>query len=155
HVWSSLSASAGAPRPGPRGERVAAFLAAHGASFFDDVVSGTGLLRSEAEDALAELVALALARSDSFGGLRALLTPAEQRRRSALGRRRAPHASMEQGGRWTLVRRADAQPEPGAIEHVARTLLGRYGVVFWRMLEREAGWLPPWRDLVRIYRKLE
>jgi ATP-dependent Lhr-like helicase len=34
-------------------------------------------------------------------------------------------------------------------------LLRRYGVVFWRLLEREAAWLPPWRDLLRIYRRLE
>jgi ATP-dependent helicase Lhr and Lhr-like helicase len=40
-------------------------------------------------------------------------------------------------------------------EHVARVLLRRYGVVFWRLLEREADWLPPWRDLLRVYRRLE
>jgi ATP-dependent Lhr-like helicase len=34
-------------------------------------------------------------------------------------------------------------------------LLLRYGVVFWRLLEREAGWLPPWRELLRVYRRLE
>jgi ATP-dependent Lhr-like helicase len=34
-------------------------------------------------------------------------------------------------------------------------LLRRYGVVFWRLLEREADWLPPWRDLLRVYRRLE
>jgi ATP-dependent helicase Lhr and Lhr-like helicase len=38
---------------------------------------------------------------------------------------------------------------------VARTLLLRYGVVFRRLLEREAAWLPPWRDLLHIYRRLE
>jgi ATP-dependent Lhr-like helicase len=27
--------------------------------------------------------------------------------------------------------------------------------VFWRLLEREAAWLPPWRDLLRVYRRLE
>jgi ATP-dependent helicase Lhr and Lhr-like helicase len=27
--------------------------------------------------------------------------------------------------------------------------------VFWRLLAREADWLPPWRDLLRVYRKLE
>ena len=42
-----------------------------------------------------------------------------------------------------------------AIEHVARALLQRYGVVFWRLLAREANWLPPWRDLLRVYRRLE
>jgi len=41
------------------------------------------------------------------------------------------------------------------VEHVAHTLLLRYGVVFWRLIEREAAWLPPWRDLLRVYRRLE
>jgi ATP-dependent helicase Lhr and Lhr-like helicase len=27
--------------------------------------------------------------------------------------------------------------------------------VFWRLLTREASWLPPWRDLLRVYRRLE
>src|SRR5207249_1755266 len=47
------------------------------------------------------------------------------------------------------------QGEAAAIEHLAHTLLRRYGVVFWRVLEREAAWLPPWRDLLRVYRRLE
>ncbi|MFA4686208.1 ATP-dependent DNA helicase, partial [Xanthomonas perforans] len=41
------------------------------------------------------------------------------------------------------------------LEHVARTLLRRYGVVCWRLLEREAAWLPPWRELLRMYQRLE
>ena len=45
--------------------------------------------------------------------------------------------------------------KPEAIEHAARKLLQRYGVVFWRLLEREADWLPPWRELLRVYRRLE
>jgi ATP-dependent Lhr-like helicase len=48
-----------------------------------------------------------------------------------------------------------APPKPEAIEHAARKLLQRYGVVFWRLLEREADWLPPWRELLRVYRRLE
>src|SRR3569833_571490 len=76
---------------------------------------------------------------------------------------------MDAAGRWALVRRqplvdaANVQPDrPAArlqdeetIEHVARTLLRRWGVVFWRLLAREADWLPPWRDLLRVYRRLE
>ena len=42
-----------------------------------------------------------------------------------------------------------------AVEHVAHALLQRYGVVFWRLFAREAAWLPPWRDLLRVYRRLE
>jgi ATP-dependent Lhr-like helicase len=34
-------------------------------------------------------------------------------------------------------------------------LLRRYGVVFWKLLEREAPWLPPWRELLRVYHRLE
>jgi len=42
-----------------------------------------------------------------------------------------------------------------AVEHVARALLARYGVVFWQLLDREAPWLPRWRELLRVYRRLE
>nr|WP_246794042.1 DEAD/DEAH box helicase [Burkholderia perseverans] len=42
-----------------------------------------------------------------------------------------------------------------ALEHIAWTLLRRYGVVFWRLLEREAAWLPSWRELLRVYQRLE
>ena len=42
-----------------------------------------------------------------------------------------------------------------ATEHIARALLRRYGVVFWKLLEREAPWLPPWRELRRVYQRLE
>ena len=55
--------------------------------------------------------------------------------------------------RATPASRAERDAE--AVEHVARTLLRRYGVVFWRLLAREADWLPPWRDLLRVYRRLE
>ncbi|HET9664014.1 MAG TPA: hypothetical protein VFP00_07285, partial [Burkholderiales bacterium] len=40
------------------------------------------------------------------------------------------------------------------VETVARTLLKRYGVVFRALLARESG-LPPWRELVTVYRRLE
>ena len=121
------------------------------------MVEARGLLRSQLEEALAELVALGLVTSDSFAGLRALLVPSDR----APAARPAPPAramfGMEDAGRWALARRAAAaaQTRPRGVEHVARTLLRRYGVVFWRLLEREAAWLPPWRDLLRVYRRLE
>ena len=64
---------------------------------------------------------------------------------------------MEDAGRWALVRRpaAESHGRTAAVEHVAHTLLQRYGVVFWRLLAREAEWLPPWRDLLRVYRRME
>ena len=41
-----------------------------------------------------------------------------------------------------------------ALEHVAWALLRRYGVVFRKVLEREDT-LPPWRELLRAYWRLE
>ena len=138
---------------------VADCIRAQGASFFDELVEGSGLLRSQVEEALAELVALGLVTSDSFGGLRALLVPSDRRpggwpapapRACSAWRTRA--AGRSRTGRLAAARAAGS---PEAVEHVARRLLLRYGVVFWRLLEREADWLPPWRDLLRVYRRLE
>src|SRR6185312_14581499 len=50
---------------------------------------------------------------------------------------------------------ANAKASPEAIEHIARTLLKRYGAVCWRLLAREAPWLPAWRELLRAYQRLE
>jgi len=41
-----------------------------------------------------------------------------------------------------------------AVDHIARVLLRRYGVVFRRLLERESG-LPTWRELFYVYRRME
>jgi ATP-dependent Lhr-like helicase len=157
-LWSSLS-PAEVMQPSAHAQSVADYIQQHGASFFDELVEGAGLLRTQAEEALAELVALGLVTSDSFGGLRALLVPSNERK-SIAGerRRRAVKFSMSDAGRWALARRASnpaAQLQSEGIEHVARALLKRYGVVFWRLLAREAPWLPPWRDLLRVYRKFE
>ncbi|HEU0159800.1 MAG TPA: ATP-dependent DNA helicase, partial [Hyphomicrobiaceae bacterium] len=135
---------------------VAEFIARHGASFFADIVSGTRLLRCQVEDALAELVAHGMANSDSFGGLRCLLVPSARRRPFAGARRRHRTAAygMDEAGRWAIIT-APYAGEAATTEHVARSLLRRYGVVFWRLLDREATRLPPWRDLLRIYRRLE
>jgi ATP-dependent Lhr-like helicase len=55
----------------------------------------------------------------------------------------------------TPSRLQDAAADAEAVEHVARTLLRRYGVVCYEMIDREAAWLPPWRELVRVCRRLE
>jgi ATP-dependent Lhr-like helicase len=158
--WTSLSAPDEAIRLSARAQAVVDCIRQYGASFFDELTAGTGLLRSQVEEALAELVALGLVTSDSFAGLRALLVPSGERRPIPGGRRRrrTVNFGMEDAGRWALARRPAAQQGQGdtqAIEHVARALLLRYGVVFWRLLAREADWLPPWRDLMRVYRRLE
>ncbi|MGB6768164.1 MAG: DEAD/DEAH box helicase [Methyloceanibacter sp.] len=157
-IWALASLST---RHGPASgncAKIIDFLSANGASFFHEIAEGTHLLRAQVEDALAELVALGQVSSDSFAGLRALLRPHSARRRPSRGTKRR----LDNVGRWALARpkqsttQLDAAPETiERVEHVARSLLKRYGVVFLRMLEREAHWLPKWRDLLRVYRRLE
>ena len=154
-MWTSLSSQGDGLRPSPRAETVAERIRQDGASFFQDLLGQTGLLRSQLEEAIAELVALGIVTSDSFGGLRALLTPSRERRSHPRRRRRAIVSQVEEAGRWSMVRRTRNKPVGDAVEHVARALLRRYGVVYWRVIEREAHRLPPWRDLLRVYRRLE
>ncbi|MEP6570097.1 MAG: DEAD/DEAH box helicase [Acidobacteriota bacterium] len=137
------------------------YLTTRGASFFTDIVEGTKLLRAQVEEALAELVANGLVISDSFAGLRALLTPASRRTQAAARRKhRQPVYEMSSAGRWSLLQRDTAiagvpgTTDPEAAEEIARILLKRYGVVFKRLLERE-GIVLPWRVLLRIYHRLE
>ena len=145
-----------------RADRVAEALGRDGASFFDDLMDSTGLLQVELEDALSELVARGRVHCDSFAGLRALLVPASRRPSTSPRRgRRVAMFGIRDAGRWSLTRRPDGD-DGGAVnarttafEHVAQVLLRRYGVVCWRLLEREAGWLPSWRELLRVYHRLE
>ena len=79
----------------------------------------------------------------------ALLLPASKKPASYMrrGGRRASLSGIADAGRWSLIRKpaTNAGIDQPGIEHVARVLLRRYGVVCWRLLEREAAWLPPCR----------
>jgi ATP-dependent Lhr-like helicase len=163
-VWAALvkPSSAEDLRLSSRAQAVADFLGRQGASFFDDIVDGLDLPRTFVEEALGELVAVGLVNSDGFSGLRALLLPTERRKPMGGGRRRRTALlGVEDAGRWALIRRVVAADGVGhtlpreTLEQIARTLLRRYGVVFWRLLAREAEWLPPWRELLMALRRLE
>ena len=159
-LWTALDRASAetAPALSSRAQAVADFLKDHGASFFDEMIAGTRLLQTELEDALAELVAAGVINSDSFAGLRALLVPASKRTSQRRRGRRTALLGIADAGRWALLRRhaGDASKQtPETLEHFARTLLKRYGVVCWRLLAREADWLPPWRELLRVYQRLE
>ncbi|HEY7886924.1 MAG TPA: DEAD/DEAH box helicase [Steroidobacteraceae bacterium] len=159
-AWAALAGPVDSGAPSAKARRVLEHLSAQGASFFDEIVESTGLLGTQAQEGLAELVALGLVNSDSFGGLRALLVPSD-RRRSSTGprRRRRVLFGMDSAGRWALVRRgqstASGRTDAATTELVARGLLRRWGVIFWRLIAREADWLPPWRELLFCYRRLE
>jgi ATP-dependent Lhr-like helicase len=157
-TWGRLSAGTSAPlksspialmlraHAAPSERAAAESLSAEARTVFDALHSRgalfpgeIGLLPSVVERALAELSGAGLATADSFAGLRALLAPAEKRK-----------ALVESAGRWALL----STSLESNFEAVARALLKRYGVVFRVLLARESN-LPPWRELVRVYRRLE
>ena len=162
HIGTWLTLAGRATEPGLKAvtRDVLAALEFRGASFFDDLVAATGLLGAQVEEALGELVALGLATSDGFAGLRALLTPSSRRRPSPGGRRRGRTVAFgfEAAGRWSLITdmrtTLGVASDSSASEEHARLLLRRYGVVFRRLLEREASPVP-WRELLRVFRRLE
>ncbi|MGE8189066.1 DEAD/DEAH box helicase [Pseudomonas sp. NPDC086278] len=162
-LWSSLTEQTPVSDLSPKTQKVFAALSQHGALFFDELMQEAHLLRSELEIALQELVGAGLVNADSFAGLRALITPASKRQaRNSRRGRGAFIGGMDDAGRWALLRRGapapvvDNQRTPAeTLEHIAMTLLRRYGVVFWRLLEREADWLPSWRELLRTFHRLE
>jgi ATP-dependent Lhr-like helicase len=151
-------------------ELVLKTLAEGGALFFGEIVQRIKLLQSRVEQALGELAAHGWVTADSFEGLRALLTPQEKRAPFGdVGRPRRHRAvtSIEFAGRWSLLRKFPAkdfskngnddlrsQNRDDALEIFAKVLLRRYGVMFRKLLEREALKVS-WFELGRIYRRLE
>ena len=140
---------------GTEARAVADVLRSRGASFFHELVSGTRLLPTQVERALGDLAGAGVVTADSFSGLRALLAPPDKRKSlSPNGKKKAAYG-VDTAGRWSLLESPTQAPEDAArIEAIARVLLKRYGVVFRSLLLRESR-LPPWRDLARVYRRLE
>jgi ATP-dependent Lhr-like helicase len=128
--------------------RVLEALRTRGASFTSDLRKLCGLDADAARYAVGVLVATGLAASDGFSGLRALIwskpgLPASRDRRASFA------------GRWTSLNAPKTdEGRSEAIEAQAWSLLRRYGVIFRRLLTREPT-AAPWRELARVYRRLE
>ncbi|MEO6711643.1 MAG: hypothetical protein ABI054_14290, partial [Planctomycetota bacterium] len=117
---------------------------AGGALFPGELEKRAGMLPSDVERGIVELIGFGRLTNDSFAALRFLMRPAWKRRQPSLA-----------AGRWSQFR-CEGQGSPGTpdAEFVARVFLRRYGVIFRTVLERER--LPiPWRDLTRACRALE
>jgi ATP-dependent Lhr-like helicase len=158
--------------------RVREALRDRGALFLPELVKASELEPAQVEDALWTLVACGLATADGFACLRMLidrrrgekLSHYDERGRSSIrssrwqrvvnrtrarDNKRASHAARtlpSAAGRWSLLGGAEASAVD--VEATARQLLCRYGVVFRELLGRESS-LPPWRDLLHIFRRLE
>ena len=129
---------------------VANFLRLRGASFFADIVRGTGRLKAEIETALWELVAAGLVTADGFENLRSLINPARKSTPGAPKLAKPRHST----GRWSLLYAAESPDRNKMLEAMCRMLLARYGVVFREVLARESN-LPKWRELLIMFRRLE
>jgi len=128
-------------------------LRERGPSFFRDLAAALAFDPDRLRIALSALVAAGVAASDGFAGLRVLVA-ADQGRPWPLDRR--PNLA----GRWNLIARGVGSPAgyddsaAPAVECQAWSLLRRYGIVFRRLLIRETA-AAPWRELTRVYRRLE
>jgi ATP-dependent Lhr-like helicase len=126
------------------------FLRRRGASFFVDIVRGTGKLKAEIETALWELVAAGMVTADGFDNLRSLINP-KRRLGQGSGRTARPRHTP---GRWSLLYPSEGSDRAKVAEATCWMLLRRYGVVFREVLARESN-LPKWRELLIAFRRLE
>jgi ATP-dependent Lhr-like helicase len=151
--------------------RVRSCFGERGAMFAADLIR---MLRAPVEDvhrALWELVAAGLVNADGFDSLRMLIDPRRKRALSAPGKTKA--TGRNASGRWALLadpeepvplgelkhRNAEAAAQAAGqrdaqIESACHMLLRRYGVVLRDVLARETT-VPPWRELVAMFRRLE
>ena len=184
-IWRSLRADGGEPPAlGADAALVLDVLRSRGALFFGALAEATSFDADRLYQAIGALVASGLATSDGFSGLRALIRAARGkpvfRERPVLT---GPDRRATFAGRWTVVDAVPAHDGPAeagqdgpaeaehegpakaghyndsgareaAVEIQARALLRRYGIVCRRLLTREPN-AAPWRELVRVYRRLE
>jgi ATP-dependent Lhr-like helicase len=142
--------SAAASGLSPAAREIHGFLQRRGASFFADIVRGTGKLKAEVETGLWELVTAGLLTADGFDNLRALIDP-KRRAGHGTGRTARPRHST---GRWSLLYLDQNLDRNRALEAVCGMLLRRYGVVFREVLTRESI-VPSWREVLVTLRRLE
>lgn len=162
-LWSSVFFRADEIEPvlGSEAGQVLDTLKQQGASFFADIVARSGLIRTRVEAALAELVSHGLVSSDSYTGIRALLSPSNRKQRQGRNgkRRRTPH-DLENAGRWTFIQKFEHGDEEASIhndeklDRLINIYLKRWGVISRTILEKETQ-APPWRVVLLKLRRME
>jgi ATP-dependent Lhr-like helicase len=125
HIPAWLAQDPPMPVLSERAQHAFDTLRTRGASFARDL----GPDGEADQESIDELAAAGLITSDGFIGRRA-----------------------ERAGRWSLLVASIDREE--SVETQARALLQRYGVIYRRLLTREPN-AAPWRELARVYRRLE
>ncbi|HEY6448890.1 MAG TPA: DEAD/DEAH box helicase [Acidobacteriaceae bacterium] len=157
--------------------RVRSCLGERGAMFAADLIRKMDASAEEVHRALWELVAAGLVNADGFDSLRMLIDPRRKRAFAAPNGfgGKTKTAPRNASGRWALLSHPDEpviatlgkQKHPDAdaaakaaaqrdaqLESACRVLLRRYGIVLRDALARETT-MPPWRELVGLFRRLE
>jgi len=137
--WRTLDEDGDARPLSPATYRLVDAFTDRGALYCDELQEHAGVSEKDLVKGLRELAAAGRVTSDSFRGLTELLAGAD--------------GDIAETGRWSVQRTREVDAEQ-RIHHVAWVLLRRYGVVFRTVLLREQG-LPSWRELLRVYRRLE
>ncbi len=155
-LWKHIRKTVDTSKLDYKNRRVWEYLSNRGASFFNQIAADLKMLKVEVEESLGELVSYGLITADSFNGLRALLVPGKFKI-SHSRRRKKSIFNIEEAGRWSVIEQQQQQEQDLTQEQmieIARVLLRRYGVIFRKLVDREKS-LPPWRDMVRVFRLLE
>ena len=113
--------------------------------FLIDLTQKVDGLKTEIETALWELVSAGCVTADAFDNLRAFLHTKRRNRK-----KRYPTTGR---GRWSLL---NFTPKSSELENedFCWVLLKRYGIVFRDLLSKEK-LMPPWKDLIKTFRRLE
>jgi ATP-dependent Lhr-like helicase len=161
--WLIAGIRNGGSNDGPdagAGRDILDLLQSRGALFYDDIVDGSARLPTDVERGLWELVARGLVTADGFQALRSLMASTKKRnfrrpQRAKLFRTLSTAGTPS--GRWSILPQvsgtADLPPDT-LPEAWAELLLFRYGVVFRDLTQRE-GFSVPWRDILRVFRRME
>jgi ATP-dependent Lhr-like helicase len=146
-----------------------ALLQHRGALFRADMADLAGILPSQVDDAVWDLVVRGLITADAFSAVRSLLSARSRMatrgrstplaRRAALGVHRAPASTGVGEGRWSLVTVPDIDiSDEVQLEDlgdaIAVQALHRWGVVSYDLIARE-GFSVPWRYVARALRRRE
>ncbi len=169
--WELISAEGDEDEDEDVEEEVLRMLRESGGQYsFSKLLELTGLAPSQLEQELWSLVWSGSASNDSFAAARRGLagkfalgegvsTQSERRTRpSRFGRRARSSKGFTYPGSWyalpEIAREEDALSSLEEEKERARIVLGRYGVVFRELLQRESSGFR-WRDLFKAFRLLE
>jgi ATP-dependent helicase Lhr and Lhr-like helicase len=157
-----LEATRGGPDPlGPivgATAEIVEVLRTRGACFATELCAATNRLPEDIERGLWSGVTRGLLSSDGFGAIRQRVD-----KRAAAGIETARLSRLMRGarargasaGRWSLVPTTHTDTDRDELaEAVAELLLGRWGIVFRALAQRESIRFP-WRDVQRALRRLE